>query len=168
MRSERKQWIKKVLGVLAVYLILQQIVTFGYAVARIAPYPLPNNEPYWKFVTGLNVSTNGKFSKADNEYVHQFPLGEERNQAELQLIKERLQNKSELLKLFSSKFDEMWGGGDMSTFWSMDNTAQKSWRIYFDGAERIMYLFAIGLSCVSVAYSIRSNNYAHFFSCSLF
>ncbi|ALS25944.1 dolichyl-phosphate-mannose-protein mannosyltransferase [Paenibacillus sp. 32O-W] len=158
-KNMRGIWVKTGLGVLAVFFIVQHIFSFVCSISGITSYPLSNKEPYWKFVVGLNASTNGKYSQDDNKYVSQFKLGKERDKAELLLVKERLHDKEQLLKLFSTKFVMMWGGGDSSTYWSVKNTDQESWIKYLDRAERILYLLLLGLGCISMGYFIIRNNF---------
>ncbi|MDR1131173.1 MAG: glycosyltransferase family 39 protein, partial [Oscillospiraceae bacterium] len=97
----------------AVTLISQLLIAGG-----LSPYGLKNRDPLWKFVTGSNYAETGQYSAADAAYVSQFPLGEEREQAELQLIRARTADPVVVGKLMLKKFARFWGGKD-NLFWSV-------------------------------------------------
>ncbi|PYI52600.1 glycosyltransferase family 39 protein [Paenibacillus flagellatus] len=130
----------KTIGVLAVYWLVQQGASFALVQSGVTPYPLSSQEPYWKFMIGLNPQTNGGWSYEDTLYVLQFPLGEERNRAELELLKERLRDKRQVAELFVSKTKTMWGADDSAPLWSMPDQDRPALQKKLIRAERIEYL----------------------------
>ncbi|MFF2092010.1 glycosyltransferase family 39 protein [Paenibacillus sp. NPDC058174] len=109
----------KLAGVIAVFYAIQLLVSSLFMQAGYTEYPLSNREPYWKFMVGLNAATDGKWSLEDGKYVLQFKLGEERDAAELAVVKERLQDKAAVAALFARKFVFFWGAKDDAAMWSL-------------------------------------------------
>lgn len=139
----RRKWTAlaaKCIGLLAVYWLVQQAASLALVQTGVTPYPLSNREPYWKFMIGLNPDTNGGWSYDDTVYVQQYPLGEQRNRAELDLLKQRLQNKSEVAALFVSKTKTMWGAEDSAPMWSMTNIDRPQLYMLLVQSERIQYV----------------------------
>jgi hypothetical protein len=131
---------KRMVGVIAVFYVVQQIVSYSFIGAGITKYPLINQEPYWKFMVGLNQQSNGGWSQQDVQYSEQYELGEERNEAQLQLLKERLEDKSQLLPLFARKMAIMWGTEDSAVFWSLIDMDKSDLRLFLTQIERITYI----------------------------
>ncbi|MEF3302340.1 ArnT family glycosyltransferase [Paenibacillus sp. GYB003] len=142
-RIRERKWpglVAKCFGVLAVYWLLQQAAGFALTQAGVTPYPLSIQEPYWKLMIGLNPDTNGVWSYDDTVYVMQFPLGEERNRAELELLKERLRDKGKVAALFVSKTKAMWGAEDSAPMWSLAELDKPELYKRTVQAERIQYV----------------------------
>jgi hypothetical protein len=80
---------------------------------------LRNNNPLWKFVTGLNVEHGGIMTQKDSDLVygdHNYTQ-EERKELEIKIIKERLNSGTKhLLSLLIIKQRSLWGGD--SLVWS--------------------------------------------------
>ncbi|WP_052487956.1 hypothetical protein [Gordoniibacillus kamchatkensis] len=130
----------KFFGVILVYLAAQQAINASFIQSGITDYPLSSREPYWKYMVGLNRQTTGGWSYDDDQYVLKYPLGEPRNEAERQLMLDRMSDKQALLQLFADKFKFMWGTADSSVMWSLWEL-KKPW---LDGSltatERIGYV----------------------------
>lgn len=130
----------RVLGLLAVYTVLQQGASYALQQTGVSPYPLSSQEPYWKFMVGLNPDTKGAWSSEDTEYVLRFPIGEERNRAELELFRERLEDKRQLADLFAHKAKTMWGAEDTAPYWSMPDQDRPGLQRKLIQIERIQYV----------------------------
>ncbi|GGG74626.1 glycosyltransferase family 39 protein [Paenibacillus radicis (ex Gao et al. 2016)] len=111
--------VTKLAGVIAVFYAIQLLVSSLFMQAGYTEYPLTNREPYWKFMVGLNAATDGKWSLEDGKYVLQYKLGEERDAAELAVVKERLQDKAAVAALFARKLVFFWGAKDDAAMWSL-------------------------------------------------
>jgi hypothetical protein len=106
-------------GVIVVFYLMQSLVNYTFTAGGVTKYPLSNQELYWKFMVGLNAETRGTWSMEDAEYAARYKLGEERNQAELAIIKERLADKSAVSALLLAKLVYMRGSADGSAMWSL-------------------------------------------------
>lgn len=149
---ERK-WIAlavKTAGAIAVYFIVQQSASFALVQTGVTAYPLSNQEPYWKFMIGLNPDTNGGWSYDDTVYVLQFPQGEERNRAELELLKQRLADKRQVGELFLSKAKSMWGAEDSAPMWSIPEQNRPDLQKKLIQAERVQYVMMAFFGLISV------------------
>ncbi|WP_391570682.1 ArnT family glycosyltransferase [Cohnella sp.] len=127
-------------GAIAVYLLVQQLASFALVQTGVTASPLSNQEPYWKFMIGLNPDTNGGWSYDDTVYVLQFPQGEERNRAELELLKQRLTDKRQIGELFLSKARSMWGAEDSAAMWSIQDQIRPELQKRLIQIERIQYV----------------------------
>ncbi|WP_158606474.1 ArnT family glycosyltransferase [Paenibacillus ginsengarvi] len=153
-RIRERSWLSlaaKCAGVLAVYWLLQQAAGFALAQSGVTSHGLTGREPYWKFVIGLNPATNGGWSYDDTVYVTQFPLGEERNRAELELLKERLEDKRQVAALFVSKTKTMWGAEDSAPMWSMADENRPVLYHRLVQAERIEYVLMALFGLIAMA-----------------
>ena len=108
-------------GIFVAYFLIMNIVSYAFIAGGVTEYPLSNRAPYWKFLLGLNQETIGRYSSEDARFMSQFPLGEERDKVEKELILERISDKEQVVNLFYEKFKIMWGTGDSSINWSMSN-----------------------------------------------
>ena len=151
------EFAKKFVGILVVYLVVQKIASMGLIHAGITETPLANNDPYWKFVVGLNYDSKGRWNLADDKYVGQFEMGQERNAAELSLIQERLSNKSKLLELFMDKFKIFWGVADASQYWAFIDLNEPELRQLSTKYERIMYI-VLTLFITLILFHIKKYN----------
>ncbi|MGO4107850.1 glycosyltransferase family 39 protein [Paenibacillus sp. YAF4_2] len=109
----------KLAGVIIVYYLVQLLASASLISSGVTQHSLFEGEKYWKFMVGLNAETNGSWNKDDANYVNQYPYGEERYQAELIKIKERLEDKSEVAALLGRKLSIMWGSSDSAAYWSL-------------------------------------------------
>ncbi|MCM3629158.1 glycosyltransferase family 39 protein [Paenibacillus glycanilyticus] len=110
--------------VIVVYYLVQLLASTTLISSGITQHSLSDGDNYWKFMVGLNAETNGAWNKEDANYANQFEVGEERHQAELVKIKERLEDKSELTALLGRKLVTMWGSSDSSPYWSLQGLNQ--------------------------------------------
>jgi 4-amino-4-deoxy-L-arabinose transferase-like glycosyltransferase len=147
-KKESFNYTKKLVGVLMVYFLLQKLIAAGLMSAGLADNPLSNQEPYWKFVLGVNYQTTGGWNIDDQYYVNQFKLGPERNKAEISLIKERLKDKKQDIKLFRNKFVRFWSSPDDAANWAMGFDNNSKSKLLLMKYEKLMYigfcLFALG------------------------
>lgn len=120
----RMQAASKLGGIILVFFLTHTVVNAVVISSGISQYPMANREPLWKFVTGLNAQTTGVFSNQDSEYLRQFELGEQRNSASKELIKERISDKWALCKLFVKKYLYMWTERDGSLIWGLRSESQ--------------------------------------------
>lgn len=155
---------KKTLGVLTIYFLVQQLFSYSLVAAELTQQKLANTEPYWKFMVGLNPHSNGQWTQQDTDYVLQFPIGKERDEAQLELFKERLED-DQLLNLFGRKFSIMWGGEDTSVIWSLMGMEKPSLMESLIQVERIGYTLLIFLGMISMIllfFSSYQHQYALF------
>ncbi|MFT4414454.1 ArnT family glycosyltransferase [Fredinandcohnia humi] len=154
--------IVKFAGIIVVYFLVHMGTNYLLIKTDVTDYSIKNREPLWKFVTGLNHDTTGIFSDEDAAYLAQFELGEERDEASKELIKERIDDKEELLELFKDKFIYMWTAEDGSLIWGfrsdeIDYTESKD---ILNMYERFMY-FSMGIFVVIATITLLlSNNVA--------
>lgn len=139
----------KFAGILAVFYLVHTIANLLLLSAG-SEYPLGNREPLWKFVTGLNHETIGVFSDKDKEYLAQFEVGIERDEASRELIKERIADKADLLELFKKKFVYMWTEKDSSLIWGLRGTGYLEFLKTLTMYERVIYLSMIFFILISV------------------
>ncbi|MEI7027778.1 ArnT family glycosyltransferase [Paenibacillus sp. y28] len=134
-------------GVIVIYMLVQQFVSWAFIAGGITPYKLSNPEPYWKLVAGLNAETTGGWSWEDEQEVLRYPLGEARSEAELAIIRERMADKEALLELLGRKFVLMWGGEDAAPVWSLWGMEEPGLKMRLIALERVMYtlMAAFGL-----------------------
>ncbi|MCD9022862.1 ArnT family glycosyltransferase [Cohnella silvisoli] len=165
--SKPQAWkiIAKVAGVVAIFYLVQSLVSYAILSADITKYPLSNREPYWKFMVGLNAKTDGAWSMEDARYVLQFELGEERNRAELEVIKERLADKPELAALMTRKLVSLWGSGDASTSWSLQEMNKPDLSVTLNKIERMMYIVmsAFGVLSLLALYRMKQTHESHLY-----
>lgn len=150
--------IKYFSGVLVVYFAVHLAISQLFISLDITEYELSNRDPLWKFVLGFNHETKGRYSASDAEYVGQFEVGEERNEVELELIKERLSNIKELPMLFNEKFKLMWGANDDSIFWSIGHFSKPDIMQALQKVERLFYAFIVFFGAISCLSLLRSKN----------
>jgi hypothetical protein len=132
----------KTVGVVVLYVLLQQAASWAVQASGVSPYPLSNPEPYWKFMVGANPVTTGGWSQEDTDYVLQYPLGEERNEAERRLLMERMADKPQLIDLFIRKLKIMWGAEDSAFMWSLWQQDRPRLQQLSIQGERVGYLLA--------------------------
>lgn len=148
--------LKKGVAVFAVYFILTQAASYLLIATGITNYTLANREPYWKFMVGFNPATTGGWSWEDTEYVTKFPIGEERNEAELALLKQRLENKAEVIQLMKKKFILMWGSEDTAPQWSLYGMERWDLVRILTKAERVEYVLVMLFGFIGMLLLLRS------------
>ncbi|RAV19324.1 glycosyltransferase family 39 protein [Paenibacillus contaminans] len=141
----------RLLGVIAVYMLVQQAAGYALIQSGVTTLPLSSQEPYWKFMVGLNRETTGGWSYDDDQYVIKYKLGEERNAAELALFKERLVDKEQVLRLFVDKFAFMWGREDTAPVWSMWQIERPYLKEQLVESERIGYFMLMAAGVIAMA-----------------
>lgn len=152
-RLRNREWLSipaKIAAVVAVYWLIQFGAGLALNTTGITPYPLANREPYWKWMVGLNPETNGGWSYADSVYAESFPIGEARDQAERELLLERLADKDQLLSLLVSKTKRMWGAADDAPMWSLPEGSDPEFRLALVRAERVQYVATALLGLLAV------------------
>ncbi len=147
---------------LAAYFVLMAGVGNVLASNKISPYGLENREPYWKFVIGLNSETIGQYSDEDAAYVQKLALGEERNNAELAMIKERTENKQQLMLLMLNKYSIMWGTRDSTVYWSANADAPDLMK-NVGRYEQVMYIIAALMALIAAFALFRQRNIKLYF-----
>ncbi|TJY44525.1 hypothetical protein E5161_03880 [Cohnella pontilimi] len=150
--SRRVPILTRTIGAVAVYFIVSQIISYSFIYSGVTEYPFKSQEPYWKFMVGLNQQTVGGWSQEDTDYALKYKLGEERNQAELKLFKERLQDKNAVLSLFVKKFKMMWGSEDASVFWSLYEINKPNLGSFLVKTERVMYTSVAFFMLISLVF----------------
>ncbi|AEV70373.1 ArnT family glycosyltransferase [Acetivibrio clariflavus] len=134
-----------------------QLFSYSLKAADITDYNFGNRNVYWKFVLGLNSSTNGGYSNEDVKILNEYPVGEELYRAEKEVIRERLSNKQELIKLMIRKFNIMWTHNDSSIQFIYPGTQLTSSQInHIVGFEKIQFTLLMFLVCFTVFMSIKS------------
>ncbi|WP_187274441.1 glycosyltransferase family 39 protein [Paenibacillus sp. N3.4] len=155
----RVQRLTKMLGMMVVYLIVQQLVNIAFVNTSFIQTSLTNKEPYWKFVVGLNPSTVGTWSIEDDHYVDPYPIGPERNQVELEMIKMRLTDKSQLVALFIKKFGVLWGAADSSVNWTLGEADRPILAAILIVTECLAYILMAFLGMIAVLALFRKKEY---------
>lgn len=140
----------KLIGSIIAFYLLQTLVSSAFMSAGYTEHPLSNREPYWKFMVGLNAETDGRWSREDAKYVLQYKLGEERDQAELAIIKERLSDPSAVVTLIAKKFYVFWGATDDSVYWSLSELNRPYLSSTLQSMERIMFILMSGFGIFSL------------------
>lgn len=142
---------RKGLSFIAVYFLVQQLISYSLITAGITDLKLSSNqEPYWKFIVGLNAESNGQWNPHDAEYVVKYPLGPERNQVELTLLKERLSDPVEVSALLLRKLVLIMAKEDDSVHWSLGGLDQYEWQIRLLSIERSQYMAYAFFGCFSL------------------
>ncbi|MBP3920702.1 MAG: glycosyltransferase family 39 protein [Bacilli bacterium] len=81
---------------------------------------LKNTNPYWKFVTGLNLESSGKYSSSDQDnYIHSKDL-------EKEIIVKRLTDLKRLPVLMYRKINVQWLYSDLGDAFNVKNNTQFS------------------------------------------
>lgn len=160
--KKEKRRIFGILITLTAYFVLMALAGNILVFQKISPYGLENREPYWKFVIGLNSETTGQYSDEDASYVQKFALGEDRNKAELEMIRERTEHKQQLLLLMLNKYSEMWGTRDSTVYWSA-NVDVKNLMKNVGAYEQAMYIVLCFLAFIATfALFWQRNNKLYF------
>ncbi|MGG1554812.1 ArnT family glycosyltransferase [Paenibacillus ferrarius] len=141
LRYRLSELAKKAAVFAAVYLIVQQAVAYTLIAQGVTEVNLyANQEPYWKFMVGMNSSSYGFWNEDDAVYASQFPLGEQRNHMEKMRLMERLHDVKAMPALFVSKWAVMWAGNDESILWSLEGTDRTYLPLKVLAMERAQYM----------------------------
>ena len=144
---------KKFIGIIAVYFVVQQLVSMMIMGIGITDESLKNKDSLYKFVVGLNQETEGKYSNHDREYLDQFSLWDERNEKAKELIQERISDKGEVLKLWNHKFTYLWGDKDSSIHWSLNDLSPPQELVdSLYKIERVMYMLTLTFCIIGFSY----------------
>jgi 4-amino-4-deoxy-L-arabinose transferase and related glycosyltransferases of PMT family len=139
-------------AVIVVYYLVQILASISLTSSLVTEHSLFDGDKYWKFMVGLNAQTNGSWNKEDAAYTNQYSFGEERHQAELVKIRERLEDKGELIALFGRKLVIMWGSPDSSPYWSLQGVADsRELESILHQWERPLYVLMGAFGVVSMA-----------------
>jgi len=134
---------------------------FGYSLRAvgITDYEYKNRNVYWKFVVGLNPSTNGGYSYEDEKILNQYPIGESLYEKEMELIKERISNRKQLIRLMHRKFELMWSNNDYSiNFISPGTNLNKKMINYMVKFEKIQYTLIMIMSFLAILFILIDRN----------
>ncbi len=137
------------------------IQLFGYSLKSfgITDYYYKNRNTYWKFVLGLNASTNGGYSNEDAKILDDYPIGDLLYEKELDLIKERLKDKKQLAKLMYRKFIIMWSDNDFSIQFISPGTKLSDKNLnYIVRLEKVQYSLVMLLSFLSILFILKDKN----------
>lgn len=148
-KSDKIRTTRVISVIIASYYVFFFVFSYSLIFSGVTDHTLKNRDPLWKFVTGLNVETTGKFSTDDAKLVQSLPLGE-RESLEKEIIRERLVDKKELIHLFKNKFALMWGDLDSSTFWSVGDLDKYKLTNHLQKYERIMFVSIILVGLISI------------------
>lgn len=103
-----KKIAKSFLTLIVAYYVVFFIVSNLFIVTGVSPNGLKNNDPYWKFVLGLNYESKGSYDENDTYVLNN-------KDASLELIKERIMvNPLKLIDLFFVKSDRFWNSSTLS------------------------------------------------------
>ncbi|MDI4646000.1 ArnT family glycosyltransferase [Cohnella hashimotonis] len=157
----RKAWRQAgmLLAMIGIYAVIQWAASTSLQNAGVTQQALSDGDKYWKFMVGLNAKTNGGWNIEDAQYANSFAFGEERHEAELLRIKERLENKTEVLFLMGRKLALMWGSGDSSAYWSLDGTGRYQLERSLSMAERPQYVVFCGFALFALLALWRAGMY---------
>lgn len=152
-KREKVNGIKFVSIALASYYLLFFVLSQSLIIGGVTEYTLKNRDPLWKFVTGLNYETSGKYSVDDANLVQTLSIGE-RESLEIEIINDRIKDKTELAQLFVKKYSIMWGERDSSTHWSLGGLDKADTVNHLQKYERVMFISVILIGMISVVYSV--------------
>ncbi|GKX28580.1 membrane protein [Vallitalea longa] len=158
--SSNKAVFAKHMKQFVIFLLSYLIVFYGISGISIATgvtyNGLKNNNPYWKFVTGLNEQTSGRFSSEDAKTLQLYEeiKPEELFENEKKIIMERLTIPPDrMLSLMVNKIRYMWGDYELGvfTFPHLIGKGIERYGVSFDyiyrqsqELEKIFYTFIIG------------------------
>ncbi|WP_255374493.1 glycosyltransferase family 39 protein [Cohnella sp. OV330] len=157
----RKAWRQAgmLLAMIGIYAAIQWSANASLQNAGITQRALSDGDKYWKFMVGLNADANGGWNKEDAQYANGFAFGDERHDAELQRIKERLENKTQVAALMGRKLALMWGSGDSSAYWSLEGSGHSQLERSLSMAERPQYVVFCGFALFALLALWRAGMY---------
>lgn len=108
--------LKNIFVIVFVYLFVNYSASFLVIKSGVNDIGLKNMNPYWKFLTGLNLEDSGKYSSIDQElYIDDIEL-------EKKIIVERLTDFKNLPKLFYRKINVQWLYSDLNETFNIKNS----------------------------------------------
>lgn len=114
--------VKKVVAFFGAYLGLMVIASNIIVATGINPNGLKNEDPLWKFVLGTNYESKGGYSDTDllliEEYMGKYDCSYE--EAEKQIIIERIHQPMKLLSMMQDKVNTMWWSDGITWSFSDD------------------------------------------------
>lgn len=157
----RKAWRQAgmLLAMIGIYAAIQWTANASLQNAGITQRALSDGDKYWKFMVGLNADANGGWNKEDAQYANGFAFGDERHDAELQRIMERLENKTQVAALMGRKLALMWGSGDSSAYWSLEGSGHSQLERSLSMAERPQYVVFCGFALFALLALWRAGMY---------
>lgn len=111
--------IKKIVVVSLIFLVVSRLPSYILIKTGFNEIGLKNNEPGWKFLTGFNYNTKGKYDTADEIYFRNY------NQ-QMKEIKNRMTNFSKMPNLFYQKIKIQWLYSDLDSSFNVQSTTQFS------------------------------------------
>ncbi len=103
------------------YFVIVNGTSYLLQVTNISKSGLSNKDPYWKFITGLNPTTNGQYSEEDAK---SYSFGNKKEA--IAIIKKRItKNITHLPTLFLKKETIFWTQSDLS--WSIGHFTTKGY-----------------------------------------
>lgn len=153
---------------LACYFACTFVTNQAFIMSGVTDQPLGNKDPLWKFVTGLNFETQGKYSEDDLTLLNKTKSADERHELEKDIIKKRITDFEKLPKLFIQKFRIMWVNKDYTINWSVNNITSDNDKFfgYFDksqvfsialGLDKAIYTIGLAFSFIGLLYIVFGN-----------
>lgn len=108
----------KVLATLAIYFVLFSLAGWGVKSLNINQYGLSNNDPEWKFVTGLNYQSSGTYSSDMEKLIDPNKTRSQMSKVEKKALNQEvayLNQNHAWLKLFIKKTQLLWSSRTMAT-----------------------------------------------------
>ncbi|CAI6032508.1 ArnT family glycosyltransferase [Cohnella sp. JJ-181] len=157
----RKAWRQAgmLLAMIGVYACVQWAANVSLLNAGVTQHAMTGGDKYWKFMVGLNAETDGQWNQADAQYASGYARGAERQNAELDLIKERLADTSEVAALMGRKLTMMWGSGDAAAYWSLERSGRWQVEHTLSMAERPQYAILCGFALFAMIALWRAGMY---------
>lgn len=138
--------VKKVVVLLLIFFTVTKLPSIIMIETNVNKIGLKNNDPEWKFLTGFNYNTNGKYDSNDEIYFRNPEL-------ERKVIKERMMNFSKLPNLFYQKIKIQWLYDDLDQSFNVQSTKQFSNKLM---SIVVNYIKAINLVLIVLAlYSFK-------------
>jgi hypothetical protein len=180
--ADRKECFKKfghLMSFIISYALIGMIASSVVAATGINMHGLKNNDPYWKFMVGLNVDSYGGYSEELISAVSQAKTLEERYQIENILISESLSKiKMNPISFFGEKSYRMWAMYESRSL-SFGKEASKGrserenawWQNTVDRVvklDKCYYLFLFLIALIVVVFTmVQKNINPHFLLCAL-
>ena len=155
--------------IVGVYMLVGIILSSIIIATGINARGLKNNDPYWKFVVGLNYDTYGAYSEALAESISKTNTLAERTQIERNLIADaltRIANKPFIF--FYEKIYKMWAGNENialsfgeSASVNRSEEANMWWRNIIEKIiklDKCYYLLLLVLALIGVSTAIIRKN----------
>jgi len=157
-KTNRINATKRLFGVIIVFYLFHSIISYSFIAAGVTQYPLNDRDPLWKFVLGLNHETFGIYSQADENRIMSIENINQRQHEEWNIIKERTDDKIDLLQLFYMKFTIMWGSVDGSGEWSLSTLKELELERNLMKHECLIYISAMLFGIIGLVSLISKNN----------